>query len=363
MTLSTRAAAARPGPLAAPRHPSDNAETASDIAPYRNPSRRSPPKASGPAPTSQTAYVGGAADPGPLVAAIVHRGDSAQTRRAYATDLATYAAWLAVVGLAWDAVTSDDLDRYREHLARTFARSTANRRLVVVRALYSEATRRHLLADDPASRLRGVRGRDERDGGALTRQQARELLEAIASDLVRHGHEVLARRDLALVSILLRTGIRRSELASLRVSSLGSAQGHQVLTLTGKGNVRRTVKVPPDVWRLIEDWLAAAAEAGTELTGDDPLFVEARRGGHVPGRHPISDRAVYAVVERRLQAAGLERLGPHGLRATFVTLALEGGAPLHLVQRAAGHADPRTTERYWKRKDGLDDNAVDYVKL
>ena len=55
--------------------------------------------------------------------------------------------------------------------------------------------------------------------------------------------------------------------------------------------------------------------------------------------------------------------GPHGLRATFVTLALEGGAPLHLVQRAAGHADPRTTERYWRRKEGLDDNAVDYIRL
>ncbi len=34
-----------------------------------------------------------------------------------------------------------------------------------------------------------------------------------------------------------------------------------------------------------------------------------------------------------------------------------------MVQRAAGHADPRTTERYWKRKDSLDDNAVDYVHL
>ena len=229
--------------------------------------------------------------------------------------------------------------------------------------MYGEATRRHLLTDDPAERLRGVRGRDERDGGALTRGRRESYwrpLPAIWSD---RGHEVLARRDLALVSILLRTGIRRSELASLRVSSLGSAQGHHVLTITGKGNVRRTVKVPPDVWRLIEDWLAAAGGAGTELAGDDPLFVEVRRGGHVPGRHPISDRAVYAVVERRLRAAGLERLGPHGLRATFVTLALEGGAPLHIVQRAAGHADPRTTERYWKRKADLDDNAVDYVHL
>jgi len=302
-------------------------------------------------------------DAQPLVEAIIRRGDSPHTRRAYAGDLETYAAWLASEELAWDAVSADDLDRYREWLAAQYARTTANRRLVVVRALYGEAKRRHLVTDDPSDRLRNVRGRDERDGGALTRQQAREVLEAVSGDLRRPGHRLLAHRDLALLSILLRTGIRRSELTSLRVSSLGSAQGHHVLTITGKGNVVRTVKVPPDVWRMLETWLDAAKEAGLELAGDDPLFVEVRKGGHVPGKQPLSDRAVYNIVERRLLAAGLERLGPHGLRATFVTLALEGGAPLHLVQRAAGHADPRTTERYWKRKNGLDDNAVDYVHI
>jgi site-specific recombinase XerD len=299
----------------------------------------------------------------PLVEAIIRRGDSLHTRRAYASDLEGYAAWLASEGLAWDAVTPDDLDCYREWLAGQYARTTANRRLVVVRALYREATRRRLIANDPADRLRGVRGRDERDGGALTRQQARDMLEVVAGDLERPGHRLLAHRDLALISLLLRTGLRRSELTSIRVSSLGAAQGHHVLTITGKGNVLRTVKVPPDVWRMIESWLDAAKEAGVELTADDPLFVEVRKGGHVPGRSPITDRAVYAIVERRLRASGLERLGPHGLRATFVTLALEGGAPLHMVQRAAGHADPRTTERYWRRKDSLDDNAVDYVRL
>jgi integrase/recombinase XerD len=298
-----------------------------------------------------------------IAEAIIRRGDSPNTRRAYAGDLDAYAAWLAAEGLIWYAVTPDDLDRYREWLAGRYARSTANRRLVVVRALYGEAKRRHLLADDPADRLRGVRGRDDRDGGALTRQQAREVLEAVSGDLRRPGQRLLSQRDLAILSILLRTGIRRSELTGLRVSSLGSAQGHRVLTITGKGNVMRTVKVPPEVQRTIEAWLGAAREVELELAGDDPLFVEVRKGGHLPGKHPLSDRAVYAIVERRLLAAGLERLGPHGLRATFVTLALEGGAPLHIVQRAAGHADPRTTERYWRRKDGLDDNAVDYVRL
>jgi integrase/recombinase XerD len=165
------------------------------------------------------------------------------------------------------------------------------------------------------------------------------------------------------VGLLLRTGLRRSDVVHLRVSSLGTSQGHHVLTIQAKGNVLRTVKVPTDLHRDLAAWLEAASGAGTCLEGDDPLFVEVRKGGHLRERRPLTDRAVYAIVERRLRSAGLERLGPHALRATFVTLALEGGAPLHMVQRAAGHADPRTTERYWRRKNDLDDNAVDYVKL
>jgi integrase/recombinase XerD len=301
--------------------------------------------------------------PDPLIAALIRRGDSPETRRAYATDLATFRRWLDDECRAWIGITSDDLDQYREWLAARFARTTVNRRLVVVRSLYAEAKRRHVIADDPADRLRSLRGRDDRDGGALTHQQARDALDAISGDLARPAHRVLAERDLAIMTLLLRTGIRRSELTSLRVSSIGATAGHHVLTLTGKGNVLRNIKLPPDVWRLLDCWLAAATGAGCELAESDPLFVEIRKGGRLPGRRPLSDRAVYAVVERRLKAAAVGRVGPHGLRATFVTLALEGGAPLHLVQRAAGHADPRTTERYWRRKEGLDDNAVDYVKV
>jgi len=54
-------------------------------------------------------------------------------------------------------------------------------------------------------------------------------------------------------------------------------------------------------------------------------------------------------------------LTPHDLRATFITLALEGKAPLQTVQYAALHKDPRMTEHYQRRKVNLDDNAVDYI--
>lgn len=337
-----------------------------DISSYRNPSRsddRVLTAVSDPSPTPIEPPVGLLRDAGQLLEAIIRRGDSPHTKRAYALDLRTYAEWLEAEGLAWGLVTPDDLDRYREWLAERYARTTTNRRLSVVRSLYAEAHRRHRVTDDPAARLRGVRGRDERDGGVLTRAEAKEVMDAIHADLRQPTRRVIARRDLALVGLLLRTGIRRSEVVGIRVGDLDVMQGHHIATLRAKGNVVRTIKIPTDLYRDISAWLEAAAGVGITLRPEDPLFVEVRRGGHVPGRHPLSGRAVYDIVKRRLKAVGQKGLGPHSLRATFVTLALEGGAPLHLVQRAAGHADPRTTERYWRRKNDLDDNATDYVRL
>ena len=121
-----------------------------------------------------------------------------------------------------------------------------------------------------------------------------------------------------------------------------------------------------EVWRVIEEYLAATSQEVRSLTGEisqNPLFVRFWKGDY-PHTAAISDQGIQSVVETACRRAGLNlKLTPHGLRATFVTLALEGGAKLEQVQYAVGHADPRTTERYQKRKLNLDNNVVDFVRL
>jgi integrase len=75
----------------------------------------------------------------------------------------------------------------------------------------------------------------------------------------------------------------------------------------------------------------------------------------------MTDKAVELLV-KKYAPVGTE-LTPHGLRATFATLALEAEASLHQVQYALGHADPRTTERYQRRKLNLDNHAVDVLNF
>lgn len=295
-----------------------------------------------------------------VVEAVLRRGDSPHTRRAYAGDLRVYRSWLEGQGLEWRGATPAVLHEYREYLRGRYARATVNRRLQVVRALYAEAVEEGLLPRDPARRLNGLRGRDERDGGALTRTEARALLDAIAADRALPGRGLIGLRDYALLGLLLRTGLRRSEATALRVGDLGTSQGHAIATIrNGKGGTSRTAKLPPDLRRVLGEWLEAAGHAGDPSA---PVFVEVNRGGRIaPERRPLDGKAVYRIVRRRLEAAGLPVLSPHALRATFVTVALEGGAPLHLVQHAAGHADPRTTVGYWRRKAALDDHGSDYL--
>ncbi|HET8843685.1 MAG TPA: hypothetical protein VFN35_19640 [Ktedonobacteraceae bacterium] len=88
--------------------------------------------------------------------------------------------------------------------------------------------------------------------------------------------------------------------------------------------------------------------------------MQIRKGGHVQAAAP-GTKAIERFVKELGLAIGEPDLRPRGLRATFITLALENEAPLENVQFAAGHPRPETTLRYQKRKLNLDDNAVDYL--
>jgi integrase/recombinase XerD len=135
-------------------------------------------------------------------------------------------------------------------------------------------------------------------------------------------------------------------------------QSHHVAIIRhGKGNKRGLAKLPVEVRHAIDDSLEATAR--TQIGPEAPLFVSFRKGDH-PQEKPITGNQVERVVKAQAKAVGVT-ISPHGMRASFITLAFEGGADLALVQDAARHKDPRTTRRYQKRRNSLHKNAVDFV--
>ena len=275
---------------------------------------------------------------------------SPRSRRIYENDARVFADWMLARGITPASLARSDVIQYRAWLDATYAKSTAQRMFSVARRLIAEQIASGTRLDNPFRDVRGFKALDETPHVALTLQEANKLMQEIGNATNK------AKRDYALLSLLLRTGIRRSEAAALNVEDLGRERGHHIAIIQhGKGDKRRKIKIPVDVYRTIEEYTRHC----DIRTG--PLFVRFHRGD-TPGVNRLTDKAIEQIVIAYGDKIGID-LTPHALRASFITLALEGKAPLQEVQYAAGHEDPRTTQRYQKRKFNPDDNAVDYIHL
>lgn len=279
-------------------------------------------------------------------------GQLAETsKKTYLHDMRFFVNWMIEQDYTPQTLTYDAMVEYRIWLLSRYANSTASRMFSVARRLLTEQVRKQHIAVNPAEGVRSIRTEDETTHIVLTGEEAERLLNVVDTSTLK------GKRDYALLLLLLRLGLRRSECAGINVADISTDQGHNILIVRhGKGNKRRISKIPVDVKRELDTYLLARNRA------IEPLFTNVFRNDRA-GDVRISDKQIYRLVKQYAKKAGVAKLSPHGLRGTFITLSLEANAPLSKVQYAAGHKDPRTTERYQKRKTNLDDNAVDFIKV
>lgn len=149
----------------------------------------------------------------------------------------------------------------------------------------------------------------------------------------------LRLRDRSLLELLYSSGLRASEAASIAISDYHEAL--QVIRVTGKGTKTRLVPVGKPAQVALGEYLARCRP--NLLRGD------ARDRGKVflskSGR-PLERVAIWQIVKRAAQEAGLPRVHPHTFRHSFATHLLAGGADLRAVQEMLGHADIATTQIY-----------------
>ena len=154
--------------------------------------------------------------------------------------------------------------RYRMHLeSRKLAPGTINLRLGAVRRLAYEAADSGLLSADLAAgirRVNGVKKLGVRLGNWLTADQCQALWQAPDRDRIR------GKRDRALLAVLLVCGLRRHELAGLKVDHIQQREGHwAIIDLRGKAGHVQTVPVPDWVRCLLDEWMNAAGITGGRL--------------------------------------------------------------------------------------------------
>ena len=268
----------------------------------------------------------------------LERGRSEHTRRAYLTDLRSLFDFLdeRAPGSGLSALSLPVLRSWlAAQSAAGTARTTLARRTSAVKTFTAWATRRGLLADDPAARLQLPKAR--RTLPAVLRQD-QALAVMAAADLGAEQGDPLALRDRLIVELLYATGIRVSELCGLDVDDIDT--GRRLLRVLGKGNKQRTVPFGKPALAALNAWLSnGRPELAT--AGSGPALLLGPRGRR------LDPRQARTVVHQTVGAVdGAPDIGPHGLRHSAATHLLEGGADLRIVQELLGHSSLATTQLY-----------------
>jgi integrase/recombinase XerD len=258
------------------------------------------------------------------------------TLAAYRRDLTLFAAWLAAQSpprTLDEATEADLLQRMAERHASTRA-TTANRRLTVFKRYFRWALRERRVQADPTLRLQAART-PLRVPKSLTEAQVEALL--AAPDTATP----LGLRDRCMLELMYGSGLRVSELVTLKTVHLGLDEG--VLRVLGKGSKERLVPFGAEAHAWLRRWLAdpalgrAAVLAGRR---SDALFVTVRG-------EAMTRQMFWKLVKQHALRAGITApLSPHTLRHAFATHLLNHGADLRAVQMLLGHADIGTTTIY-----------------
>ena len=256
---------------------------------------------------------------------------SPNTIESYARDLAGLAAFAEKAGRDVAVLERRDLEAYvRSLMASGLSPRSTARAVACVRGFYKFRAVEQQLESSPADDLQAPRA-----WAALPKfLDLEEVDRLLAQPDVSKPRGL---RDKALISVLYATGVRVSELISLKLSNLHLQDGY--LTCIGKGDKERIVPVGQDATGWLQRYLTEARPR--LVTGASPwLFVNARGT-------PLSRVGFWKLLKEYGIKAGIARnISPHVLRHSFATHLLDRGADLRAIQMMLGHADLSTTQIY-----------------
>ena len=260
-------------------------------------------------------------------------GLSRNTLDSYRRDLRQFANWLKRRGgKTLDGVDHGDIQDYLGHrYARKTRASSAARLLSSLKRFYRYLVRSGKRASDPTLRI---------EAPALPRRLPKTLTESDVENLIGAPdvEMPLGLRDKAMLETLYASGLRVSELVTLKAAQVSQDMG--VVRVIGKGSKERLVPLGEEALYWLRRYLH---EGRTALLGgkvSDDLFV-------TPRGRAMTRQAFWQIVKRYAARAELDKpISPHTLRHAFATHLLNHGADLRVVQLLLGHSDISTTQIY-----------------
>jgi len=264
------------------------------------------------------------------------KGLDSKTIKAYRIDLSQFSIFINQRGLE---LTREGIMEYISDLHQQYKPKTIRRKVASVKAFCGYLEYEELVKENPFSRLRLKLSAPL----ILPRTIPLSAIEAILTTAYHvkentktPGQRNVALRDIAVLELLFATGIRVSELCTLKYGDVRLDEGE--IKIYGKGAKERFVQIAnPDVLEALncyqEVYKDIIAQVGT-------FFVNRLR-------RPLSDQSARSIVDKYSKLAGVEaHITPHMFRHSFATLLLEEGVDIRYIQRLLGHSSIVTTQIY-----------------
>ena len=264
----------------------------------------------------------------------IERGYSNNTITSYQNDLTSYSTYLKNVELCtqFTEVERSSIVNYLYFLMeKGRAESTIARSIASIRGLHKFLLREGRMKQDPsvhveipkpAKRLPKILSTDEVDA----------LLTAPGSE------DAMALRNSAMLELMYATGIRVSELISLKTSDVHLSMGF--LRCLGKGNKERIIPLGSKAKEAVHNYLESSRSILMKKNRHETLFVNHRGSA-------MTRQGFWKILKQLAVKANITKpLTPHTLRHSFATHLLENGADLRAVQEMLGHVDISTTQIY-----------------
>lgn len=261
-----------------------------------------------------------------------------KTLKAYQIDLKQYENFCTNLNLS-DCFCRGAVDAFITRLHKQYRPKTAKRKIASLKAFFHHMEYRELLNENPFAKL-DIRFREAK---LLPKTIPFHSIQAFLSTLYAQKGQAASEyqlrcriRDIAVIELLFATGMRISELCSLKPSDIDLESSN--ILIYGKGAKERIIQLGN------ADVIAALALYQQTFAKDIEIcgyfFVNRQK-------HKLSDQSVRFMINRYTELAGIsQHITPHMFRHSFATLLLEQDVDIRYIQRMLGHSSISTTEIY-----------------